>query len=217
MKKLISFMLVVFLLSGCSLLMPQSNAQKTKQFKTNNGSLILINKKDTTVFCSKQNVDELLNKVEQHSIEEEFSVNKYNTLSYKEIKERYQIIINDNKSCQYQNYYLDFTSKENFVVLDEIEINDSDNINIESLAIKDIFEDFLKRQPQNVNEVLLNKLLKEVGMDAIIKEDFSIDGAGTYQLIAQPLFRMYYLEDNKKVYDYNFSTIIGFNLKLVKK
>ena len=217
MKKLISVMLVILLLSGCSLLLPQISESETQLFKTNNGSLIVFNKDEKTLFCSKTEVDEMLNQYEQNSIKDEFSIDNYDSLSYQEAKDKYKIMVSKDNTCQYNNYYLDFTSKENYIVLDEIKIDDPDKINDKTLDTNGIIKDFLKEKPQTVNEVLFSFLLKEVGMGAIVKKDFDVDSKGTYQLVAQPLFRMYYLKDIKKVYDYSFSTIIGFSLKLVKQ
>lgn len=46
--------------------------------------------------------------------------------------------MSEDASCQYRNYFLDFTSKENYVVLDEMELNDTDDISIQTLESKEI-------------------------------------------------------------------------------
>lgn len=216
MNKIFAFIFSLLFLSGCALSDQGLLKQDLTQLKTYNGSLVLISK-DTINFCDKQNIENLLNKIEPFSIVDEFSINDFNTLLYENNKEQYNTIITDNKNCLYNNYYLDFTSKENYVILDELSLNKNDKITLDTFKDRGVFEDFLEKQPESVSAVLLNKLLKQVAYKSFVDNNFKIEEDGYHKLVAQPIFRIYHLSDVKKVYDYDFATIIGFKLKLVKK
>lgn len=216
MNKIISILFIAIFISGCNLSNPNLLNKDLTQLKTYNGSLILISK-DTINFCDKESVDNLLNRINPYGIIDEFSINNFDTLVYENNKEKYSKIISDNSSCLYTNYILDFTSKENYIILDEISVKANDKITLETFKERGVFETFISKQPQSINAVLLNELLKQVAYDSIVDTNFKVEEDGDYKLIAQPLFRIYYLEDTKKIYDYDFSTMIGFKLKLVKK
>lgn len=217
-RRWLYFIVALLFISGCSSLVNQATFKPTL---TNNGTVIFSSTKDINKLCNKTAIDSFLSGRNPEAMTEEYQITNYDKLLYDNIKNKYTQDAGYPEKCSYRVYYYDFIVDSNSVNVAQLDLQKGEFVDVLELNKNKELDVFKKKKELTVVEAavqyLLQNNLKETNEnERVLSDELAAPESGNYQLVAQPVFRIYHLKDTKLINDYNISGIIGLKFKLEK-
>lgn len=218
MKKIVFALMGLFLLVGCSSPLGGFNMSNASYITTNNGTLLLLENKTLQSLCNKDQLDKLMKDISPDNIAKEFNITDYKKNVDQSI---YKTSDGYPDSCQYTLKHTEFITKNNYVVLADLNLKKGDEVKPLDLLAQGKFKDFFDKPNfevvgSTVQLFLKQKLLTPNTVNVFSSDKFSVTEGGKYELYAYPVFANYQFIDKKAIYDYEFPAVVGISFALNK-
>lgn len=216
LKKIIISLVFVFLLSGCTSL-DKTNVNEERVFNnTINNTYIFINQSNhLNNYCYDQEVESLTADFNIKKVADEFLLHDLENQTYAKNPKAFKIDEKYPKHCNFELYYDDYQDASDYVDLGEVEVKNK-KITLDQLNQKHIFSDFIDRNNNTVNSILVGNIIIAQGASGFIQDEYQVKENGKYKIQAIPTFRMMHFKDKGDLVDYDFLGVYGIDLKFVK-
>lgn len=218
MKKIIVFIMGLFLLVGCAMPLGGMNLDSGSFITTNNGTLLILESKNLANLCNKGQLDKLMSQIDPDEIAKEFDITDYKKNLDASI---YKTLDGYSDSCQYTLKHTEYITKNNYIVLADLNLKKGEEVNPIELLNKGKFDEFMDKPSfevvgSTVQEFLKQEISDPNSINVFSSDNLSANDTGTYQLMVFPVFANYQFIDKKNVYDYEIPAVVGISFALNK-